>query len=58
MMHTYEQKKKAAKRVVDKAKRDIEADVYNKLNEDGGKKMIYKMARNRDENSTDIKVGR
>ena len=58
MMRTYGQKKKAAKRAVDKAKRDIEADLYNKLDEDGGKKMIYKMARKRAENSTDIKVGR
>ena len=36
MIHTYGQKKKAAKRAVDKARR--EADVYRKLDEDGGKK--------------------
>ena len=33
----------------------MEADVYSKL--DGGKKMIYKMARGRDENSKDVKGG-
>ena len=35
----------------------MEADVYSKLDEDGGKKMIYKMARDRDENSKDMKGG-
>ena len=53
MMHAYGQNKKAAKRAVDKARRDMEADVYGKLDEDGGKKMIYKMARDRDDNSKD-----
>ena len=43
MIHTYGQKR-AAKRAVDKARRDMEADEYSKLDEDGGKKMIYKMA--------------
>ena len=57
MIHTYGQKKRAAKRAVDKARRDMEADVYSKLDEDGGKKMIYKMARDRDENSKDVKGG-
>ena len=33
----------------------MEADVYIKLDEDGGKKMIYEMARDRDENSKDVK---
>ena len=55
MIHTYGQKKRAAKRTVDKARRDMEADVYSKLDEDGGKKMIYKMALDRDENSKDVK---
>ena len=40
MIHTYRQKKKATKRAVDKARRDMEADVYSKLDETGGKKMI------------------
>ena len=35
----------------------MEADVYSKLDEDGGKMMIYKMARDRDENSKDVKGG-
>ena len=55
--HTYGEKKKAAKRAVDKAMIDMEADVYSKLDEDGEKKMIYKMARDRDENSKDAKGG-
>ena len=57
MIHTYGQNKRAAKRAVDKARRDMEADVYSKLDEDGGKKIIYKMARDRDENSKDVKGG-
>ena len=57
MIHTYRQKKSAAKRAVDKARRDMEAYVYSKLDEDDGKKMIYKMARDRDENSNDVKGG-
>ena len=57
MINTYGQKKRAAKRAVDKARRDMEADVYSKLDEDGGKKMIYKMARDRNENSKDVKGG-
>ena len=55
MIHTY--RRREAKRAVDKARRDIEADVYSKLDEDGGKKMIYKMARDRDKNSKDVKGG-
>ena len=35
----------------------MEVDVYSKLDEDCGKKMIYKMARDRDENSKDVKGG-
>ena len=57
MIHAYWQKKRAGKRAVDKARRDMEADVYSKLDEDGGKMMIYKMARDRDENSKDVKGG-
>ena len=55
-IHTYGQKR-AAKRAVDKARRDMETDVYSKLDEDGGKTMIYKMSRDRDENSKDVKGG-
>ena len=38
MMHTYGQKKYAVKRVFDKASRDMEAEVYSQLDDDGGKK--------------------
>ena len=55
-MHTYGQKKKAAKRAADKAMRDMEEDVYSKLDEGGGKKMMFKMARDR-QNSKDVKGG-
>ena len=58
MIHTSGQKKRAAKRAVDKAMREMEADVHSKLDDDGGKKMIYKMARDRDENSKAVKVGK
>ena len=54
---THGEKKRAANRAVDKARRDMEADVYSKLDEDGGKKMIYTMARDRYENSKDVKGG-
>ena len=57
MIHSSRKKKKAVKRIVDKARRYTEADVYSKLDEDGGKKMIYNMARDRDENSKDVKGG-
>ena len=57
MMHTYGQKKKGAKRAVDKARSDMGEDVYSKLDEDGGKKTIYKMARGWDDNSKDVKDG-
>ena len=56
-MHLYGQKKKAAKKAVDKARNDMEADLYTKLDEDAGKKMIYKMARHRNENSKDVEGG-
>ena len=40
MMQTYGQKKRATKTAVDKARRDMEAGVYSKLDEDGGKNNI------------------
>ena len=40
MMHTYWQKKKAAKRAVDNMRRDMEAYVCSKVDEDGVKKII------------------
>ena len=35
----------------------MEADTYSKLDECGGKMVIYKMARDRDENCKDVKGG-
>ena len=55
MMHTYEQTKKAAMNTVNKARRDGQADVYSKLDEDGGKRKIYKMARDKEGNNKDVK---
>ena len=52
-----DRRKKTAKKAVDKARNDMEADLYTKLDEDAGKKMIYKMARHRNENSKDVKGG-
>ena len=57
MKHIYGQKKRAANIVVDKARRYMEATVYSELDEDDGNKMIYKMARDRDENNKDVKGG-
>ena len=56
-MHLYGPKKKAAKKAVDKARNYMEADLYIKLDEDAGKKMIYKMARHMNVNSKDVKGG-
>ena len=57
MLHLYGQKKKAATKAVDKARNYMEADLYTKLDEGAGKKMIYKMARHRNEYSKDVKGG-
>ena len=35
-----DRRKKAAKKAVDKARNDMEADLYTKLDEDAGKKII------------------
>ena len=35
----------------------METNTYSKLDEDGGKMMIYKMARDRDENCKGVKGG-
>ena len=45
LRHLYGQKKKAAIRAVDSTRRSMEEELYRKLDEDGGKKMIFKMAR-------------
>ena len=57
MLHLYGQKKTAAKEAVDKPRNDMEADLYTKLDDDAGKKMVYKMARHRNEYSNDVKGG-
>ena len=55
--HLYGQKKKAAKRAVERARRSMEEELYRKLDEDGGKKIIFKMARDRTEDGRDVKRG-
>ena len=57
MKHLYGRKKKAARRAVDKAGQKMEEELYKTLDEDGGKRMIYKMARDRNEESKDVKRG-
>ena len=57
LKHLYGQKKKAARRAVDRARRSMEEELYWKLDEDGGKKMIFKMARDRTEDGRDVKRG-
>ena len=47
LRHLYGRKKKAARREVDRARRTVEEELYRKLDE--GKKMIFKMARDRTE---------
>ena len=39
---------------MDKARNDMEEDLYTKLDENAGKKMIYKMARHRNAYSKDF----
>ena len=55
LLNLYGQKKKAARRAVDKMTNNMEEKVYNKLHEDGGRKMTYKLARDRDEDGKDMK---
>ena len=54
LRHMYGQKKKAARRAVDRARRSMEEALYRKLDEDDGKKMIFKMARDRTEEGRDV----
>ena len=42
---------------MDKVRNDMEEEVYKKLEEDGGRKMIYKLAHDRDEGGKDMKRG-
>ena len=57
LKHLYGQKKKAAMRAVDRARRNTEEELHQKLDEDGGKKIIFKMARDRTEDGRDVKRG-
>ena len=57
LKHMYGQKKKAARMAVDIARRCMEEELYRKLDEDGGKKMIFKMAGDRTEDGRDVKRG-
>ena len=49
------QKNKAARRAMDRARRSMEEELYRKLDKYGGKKMIFKMARDRTEDLRDVK---
>ena len=55
--HMYGQKKEAARRAVDRARRSMEEELYRKRDDDGGKKMIFKMARDRTDDGRDVKRG-
>ena len=57
LKHLYGQKKKAARRAVDRARMSMEEELYRKLDEYGVKKMIFKMARDRTEDGRDVKRG-
>ena len=41
--------------IIINARNDMEEEVYSKLEEDGAKKMIYELARGKDENGKDVK---
>ena len=53
----YDQKKKAVGRAVDRARRSMEEELYRKLDGDGGKKTIFKMAGDRTGDVRDVKGG-
>ena len=55
LKHLYGQKKKAARRAVDRARRSMVEEPHRKFDEDGGKKMIFKMARDRTEDGRHVK---
>ena len=57
LVHLYGQKKKAARMAVGRARRGMTEELYRKLDEDGGKKMIFKMARDRTEEGRDVNIG-
>ena len=57
LKHLYGQKKKAARRAVERARRSTEEELYRKLDEDDGKQMIFKMARDITEDGRDVNRG-
>ena len=57
LRHLYDQKKKAARMAVDRARRSMEEEPNRTLDEDGGKKIVFKMARDRTEDGRDVKRG-
>ena len=57
LRNLYCQKKKATRRAVYTVRRNMKEELYRKLDEDGGKKMIFKMARDRTEDVSDVKRG-
>ena len=57
LRHLSGQKKKTARRVVDRLRMSMEEELYRKLDEDGGKKMIFKMARDITEDGRGVMRG-
>ena len=53
----YGQKKKAARRAVARARGSMEEELYRKRDEDGGKTMVFKMARDRTHDGRDVERG-
>ena len=49
LRHLYGQKKRVARRAVEMARREMEDSIYKQLDDDGGRKLILKMARDRKE---------
>ena len=43
---------------MDEARREMEEELYRQLGDDNGKKLIYKKARERDEDSKGVNTGR
>ena len=57
LRHMYGQKNKAARRAADRARWSMEEELYRNFDEDGDKKMICKMVRDRTEDGRDVKRG-
>ena len=57
LKHQYGQKKNAAKKAVAMARRKLEDNLYNQLEQDQGQRLVYKLAKDRDEDAKDIRGG-